>query len=200
MAFKLPAIDDRRKWLWAALGYVAFCLLYIFTGAIHLRTPILLAPSPIDNLLAFRGWTIWIYHSQFFFLMVTIQAIKKPENLTRMFYSMIFASLLSFAIFLLYPTVIARAVQPGSDLTGKAFQFLYAVDSSSNCFPSLHVSLAALSAIAVFSERTRCGFFALGYALLIMLSTMTTKQHYFIDVLGGFILAILCRTLVVKFS
>jgi membrane-associated phospholipid phosphatase len=199
MNFKLPAIDHRKKWFWAATGYVAFCLLYTLTGNLHIRPPLRLTPSPIDNFIPFTDWAIWIYHSQFVFLLLSIYIIKKLENLSHTFYAMAMACLLSFAIFIIYPTTIPRLVQTGDGLTVKAFQILYSIDSAANCFPSLHVSLACLSAIGVFQEKKRFSVFAILWACLIALSTMATKQHYFVDVIGGLVIAIISRLTAVKF-
>jgi membrane-associated phospholipid phosphatase len=199
MNFKLPAIDHRKKWLWAATGYVAFCLLYTLTGNFHVSSPLRLTPSPIDNFIPFTSWAIWIYHSQFVFLLLSIYIIKKPENLSHTFYAMAMACLLSFAIFIIYPTTIPRLVQTSDGLTAKAFQILYSIDSAANCFPSLHVSLACLSAIGVFHEKKRFSAFAILWACLIAFSTMATKQHYFVDVIAGLAIAIISRLTAVKF-
>jgi membrane-associated phospholipid phosphatase len=200
MNFKLPAIDYRKKWLWAATGYVVFCLLYTLTGNLHMITPVRLTPSSIDNFIPFTDWVIWIYHSQFVFLLLSIYAIRQPENLRDTFYSMALACLLSFAVFIIYPTTIPRVVQPGDGLTAKAFQVLYSIDSAANCFPSLHVSLACLSALGIFHEKKTLSAFAIIWACLIVLSTMATKQHYFIDVVGGVTIAMISRVVVGRFT
>jgi membrane-associated phospholipid phosphatase len=160
----------------------------------------LLSPSRLDDSIPFVEWTIWLYHSQFFFLLLTIHLIKRAENVTRVFYAMAGASLLSFGVFLIYPTTIARDVQTGSGLSERALQFLYAVDPPTNCLPSLHVALATLAALALLSERKWAGLFALIWAALICLSTMTTKQHYVVDVIGGLLIAMVCWGLAIKFS
>src|SRR5262245_56209526 len=129
MNSRLPRIDVNRRWPWAALGYLSFCLLYTLTGTFHLRPPIALSPSMPDQWLPHIGWTIWVYHSQLFFLIFCIAVLRRPKNLSDAFYSMAFARLLSFAIFLLFPTTVPRPAQLAGGLTGKAYQFLYAIDS-----------------------------------------------------------------------
>jgi membrane-associated phospholipid phosphatase len=200
MNCELSAIAYEKKWRLAAIGYVAFCLFYTLTGNLHWRTPVMLAPSDIDAKIPFAAWTIWLYHSQFFFLALNIHWIKKVENLRHVFYSMALASLLSFLIFTVYPTTLPRSFATDSGLTAKAFAFLYALDSAANCFPSLHVSLAWLAAIGVLRESKTIGALMMLWALAITLSTLTTKQHYFVDVIGGLLLAILCSIFVAKFS
>lgn len=195
MSVKLPLIPLQKKWFVAAAGYVVFCVLYLLTGNFHLRTPTMLTPSTIDEKTPFLAWTVWIYNSQFFFLAVSIYLMREPQNLSRTLYAMALVSLFAFCIFAIFPTTLPRDYATGTGLTAKAFQSLYAVDSSSNCFPSLHVSLAWLAALGVWQERRSLGMVICLWAMLITISTMTTKQHYFIDVLAGLVLAALCRML-----
>ncbi|HEY6402922.1 MAG TPA: phosphatase PAP2 family protein, partial [Blastocatellia bacterium] len=76
------------------------------------------------------------------------------------------------------------------------YRFLYSIDSAANCFPSLHVALAWLSALGLRDERRRAGALAMVWAALISISTLTTKQHYFADLVGGGALAFFCRWLI----
>jgi membrane-associated phospholipid phosphatase len=198
MNYRLPAIDHRKKWLWAAIGYIIFCLLYTLTGNLHMRAPARLTPSPVDELIPFTNWAIWLYHSQLVFLLLSVYALKKQANLSDMFYSMVLACLLSFAIFTIYPTTIPRIVQTDNGLTAKAFQFLYSIDNVTNCFPSLHVSLAWLAATALLREKRFLGALAITWAFFISLSTLATKQHYFVDVIGGLAVAVVSRLAVAK--
>ena len=40
---RLPALNQKNKWLAFAVGYVGFCVLYIGTGRVHLGSPTQLA-------------------------------------------------------------------------------------------------------------------------------------------------------------
>lgn len=191
----LPSIDDKKKWIAAGLGYVVFCLVYTFTGAAPFRSAVKLSPSLIDDAVPFLSWTIWIYHAQFFFLFVCVMTLKKDISISRTLYSMATASLISFLIFAIYPTVVPRDHLIEGGLTKAAFDFLHMIDSQANSLPSLHVSLAWLAAFGVVDEYGKRGLIALTCALLITISTMTTKQHYFIDVLAGLVLMRVCRAI-----
>ena len=182
---RLPAIDAKRKWLAFAAGYAGFCALYIFTGRVHWRAPAPLPMWAIDRLIPFLDWTVWIYHTQFFFLLFTVWAIRQTLNISRTLYAMAVASALSFTVFFFYPTILPRTAMAHDAVTARAFEFLYQIDPATNCFPSLHVALAALGALGVASESRRLGIVAILWAGLIGLSTLTTKQHYFIDVIAG---------------
>ncbi len=119
--------------------------------------------------------------------------MKSAANISRTLYSMGLASLVSFCVFLLYPTTLPRPSIELEGLTAQAYQILYSIDTDSNCFPSLHVALACLIAFGIAEERARFRAYTSIWAGLISLSTMTTKQHYFVDVIAGVCLAIVCR-------
>jgi membrane-associated phospholipid phosphatase len=63
------------------------------------------------------------------------------------------------------------------------------VDSPWNCFPSVHVSITSLVVMAVWRCRRRWGVVYACWTLLIVVSTLTTKQHYALDILGGMAMA-----------
>lgn len=195
MTVKLPPIDLERKWRVAAVGYLIFCVVYTIAGATPFREATILSPSDIDRLIPLITSTVWIYMAQFLFLLFSVLALKKTEAISRALYAMAVASALSFAVFFVYPTTITREMVVSEGLTGLLFGFLYRIDSSANCFPSLHVSLAWIAAAGVYEEHKKKGFVAFFVAALISLSTLTTKQHYFIDVAAGLALAALCRAL-----
>src|SRR5689334_424675 len=114
---RLPAIDRRHKWLAFAAGYIGFCVLYMLTGRVHLGSPALLEASAIDRRIPYLGWTVWIYHTQFFFLLFSVWMMKRDAVISRTLYAMAAASLISFVIFFVYPTTLLRAEMIVSGLT-----------------------------------------------------------------------------------
>jgi membrane-associated phospholipid phosphatase len=189
---RLPAIDRRHKWLAFVAGYGGFCGLYLLTGRMHLGEPMRLPMSVIDRHIPFLSWTIWIYHSQFFFLLISVWMLQQTAIISRTFYAITAASLISFAIFLVYPTTLPRAELIAGGLTTQAFAVLYSIDAPTNCLPSLHVALGWIAALGIGEEKRRGRGLALLWAALISISTLTTKQHYLVDVLAGLCVAALC--------
>jgi len=190
--WRLPVIERRHKWPVFVAGYLGFCVFYMLTGRVHLGSPALLPVSAIDWRIPFLSWTIWIYHTQFFFLLASVWMLKQPAIISRTFYAMAAASLLSFAVFFVYPTTLPRVEVTGGALAQQAFALLYSIDLPTNCLPSLHVALAWIAALGIGEEKRRARWIALLWAALISLSTLTTKQHYLIDVLAGLCLAAAC--------
>lgn len=193
MRFTLPSIEPKQKWLAASLWYVLFCIFYTLTGQFHLRPPSFPPLWAPDQMIPFLAWTIWIYASQFLLLFLCFLGVRSQRAVTRLVYSISLASLMSFLIFLFYPTTLPRNHIVTAGLSAQAFRFLYSIDSAANCFPSLHVALAWISALCLRDERKVGGSLALVWAAAISLSTLTTKQHYFADLLGGAGIVVLCR-------
>jgi len=198
MKITLPAIDRRRKWIAAALWYVAFSAIYTFTGRFHMRPPALFELWAPDRLIPFIDWTIWVYASQYLLLYGCFLGVNSARGISRLVYAISMASLLAFCAFLIYPTEFPRGITVDAGAAAFAFRFLYSIDSATNCFPSLHVALAWLSALSLRDERKKPGALAMLWAALISISTLTTKQHYFVDMVGGGGLALLCRWLIGK--
>ena len=192
----LPAIDPQKKWRAVGLGYAAFGALYTLTGRVHLRPVATLPFSLLDRLLPFTDWMVWVYLSQFAFLFSCLRLLKQRTNLSRVLYGMALASLLSFSVFFVCPVALPRDHQASTGVTGLAFKLLYLTDSSANCLPSLHVSLAWLAALGMVEERGRCGWGLIVWASTITLSTLLTRQHYAADVVAGMAVTVFCRGLI----
>ena len=69
---------------------------------------------------------------------------------------------------------------------------VYALDTPDNLFPSLHCELSwlcwrSLQQVPGISKLRKR--FALVFTLLVFVSTLTTKQHILMDVLGGWLIA-----------
>ncbi|NLL73896.1 MAG: phosphatase PAP2 family protein, partial [Clostridiales bacterium] len=83
-----------------------------------------------------------------------------------------------------------------SNIFTKLLGMIYAVDTSTNVFPSIHVynSIGAMIAIRT-SEKLRpikwLQISALILTILICMSTVFLKQHSILDVFGGIILSII---------
>ena len=93
-------------------------------------------------------------------------------------------------IFLLLPSGqnLRPAEVPGNDLTAWLLRAIYAADTNTNVFPSMHVVGTLAAVIAIFDSRSaprgaQWGVAALG--VLINASTVLIKQHSVLDIFGG---------------
>lgn len=181
-----PCIRTSNQGRALLAGYLAFSFLYLGSASAGFFAPVLLEPSSIDRAIPLLEWSIWPYLTQFLLLPASIVLAANDADRSRTFYAMLLATLAATAVFLIWPTEIMRPVQPKDGMTGIAWKLLYLSDTPRNCFPSLHVALAALSGVALW--RCGMGWVAMLWPALIVLSTLTTKQHMAWDVLGGLLL------------
>jgi membrane-associated phospholipid phosphatase len=102
-------------------------------------------------------------------------------------------SILAFSCYLVWPLSIVRPSFEGAGLGRWIMRQILTVDNEANCFPSSHVYYAVLGAILVrhggAGPPVRWATYALAAA--VTATTVTTGQHYFLDIAGGFAAAVL---------
>ncbi|OFZ36560.1 MAG: hypothetical protein A2070_09455, partial [Bdellovibrionales bacterium GWC1_52_8] len=193
MALHLTGLQ--QKWASGLLAFGAAAGLYALTNRFLWHEPRLLQLTFIDHTIPFLPSSIWIYMSAFLFLpwMYHRTLTEYRRNLLG------FMGLVAFsaAIFLIYPVRFPRELYPLEGVpsfTHSVFSWLRGVDAPVNCMPSLHASVIAYVFFNYVHSQKRIEFSFLkisGYGLwtaLILLSTLTTKQHYVFDILAGALL------------
>ena len=93
-------------------------------------------------------------------------------------------------IFVLFPSGqnLRPAEVPGNDLSAWMVRAIYAADTNTNVFPSMHVVGTLAAVIGIFDSRSaslgaKWGVAALG--VLINASTVLIKQHSVLDIFAG---------------
>ena len=147
-------------------------------------------PNPpytyVDALIPFIDWTILIYTSVFLLIPVGLIWIVQSDR-GRSVVSCIILLLMHLFFFLLYPVELSRIHLQPSDTWKWCFELMWMIDAPRNCFPSLHVAVSFIVAFFVLQRRRKWGWAFLVWAILVSLSTMTTEQHFFVDVVGGIV-------------
>jgi membrane-associated phospholipid phosphatase len=185
--------NDRYRWGKLILGYAVFIGLYMAAQHIGLSSVHTVPRTWVDDLIPFTEWSIWIYMSHFLLMFWPFFVAKNEHVETRFFLALLLASIAGFLVFAGFQTTVPRTYQLSPDgLTADVFRFLIAADKPVNCFPSLHVAFDSLAAFAIWRARVPGRSLGMVWAFGITLSTMSTHQHVFIDVAGGFVLAVLC--------
>lgn len=187
-------VTAKNKYRYGLAIYAFSALYYLVANHYHLFPPRLLPMTWIDQAIPFYPHTVWIYISEWLFFTVFYVWCKKPDNLSRFFYSFLSIQIFSIGIFWFWPTTYPRELFPLpntlDNITYFAFEQLRATDTPANCFPSLHVSSVYLCALIFWDEDRKKFPILFVWANLIVLSTMTAKQHYLVDVMGGSLVAL----------
>lgn len=143
----------------------------------------------IDELIGFNSEYIWIYNSLHLFIIMVTFRYSDKKKLLQYTKGVVLIATISFAIFLIFPT---EAVRPSSQNTSWFYQFLIRIDGTTNAFPSLHVSLALFALYSLIKDQKNGIIGIIIYCVwcsAIIFSTLATKQHVFIDIIGGILLA-----------
>lgn len=177
--------------IWVSVGYAfLFLLLFSPTNHFHLFKPTLLPFTPIDRNVPFMPYSMWIYISDYVFFFVAFFVAKDILTLNKYLYALFFLLIATVIVFILFPTTYPRDLYPLpgdlDPLTFYSFNMLRILDSPASCLPSHHVSSCFLTSFIYLHDQKEKFPLFFGWATLIAISTLTTKQHYFVDVVGGF--------------
>lgn len=196
MRLQVPLIHRGNRLVAVIVGAAVLVGFYQLPARLQFRPTISLDQSFIDSWIPFLEWTIWFYVSEYLLVILAIWLAVSDLERSRAFYALILASTIGLAIFILWPTAVAPQSPTSVGLTGLLWRWLYTVDTSANALPSLHAANTCIAAICIYRLGRAWRFIAPVWAVSVLVSTLTTKQHYVIDIVGGIALAALCRVLV----
>jgi len=141
---------------------------------------------PVDDMIPYRPSWVWIYSFLYYpVILYTNLVIQSPREFTHLAMSFLLLLVLQMAVFISFPVVTPEEWRPGCAPTTRSerfLQFVQRLDARSNSFPSMHTSVATLTALHLHSSL---GPVAWLFPLLIGLSCLFTKQHYVIDLPAG---------------
>ena len=155
---------------------------------------------PVDDKIPFLPWTVLPYC--FWFPLIAFYPLAifqtDPYSYCGYLMTMVVEIVLSVVCYLVYPTSFQRPVPPDG-FWGTFMKFIYRGSYRGlNCAPSLHCSSCFL---VIYVSCTCVGMnlgvriFTILIAVMIVLSTLTTKQHTLIDVLTAVPLFLISRLL-----
>ena len=188
-------IRKKSKLLAGGCLFLFAAIAYLTSNHFHIFPPHTLPISWVDRVVPFLPETVWIYVSEYVYFAVVYLTSRDTLNLNKFLYSFLSLQVFSILIFWLGPPAYPRDSFPFPANLGPLTRFVFAslrqVDTPANCFPSLHVSSVYLCSFLFFDEQREKFPFFFVWATAIALSTLTTKQHYAVDVAAGFGLAVI---------
>jgi hypothetical protein len=149
---------------------------------------------PLDRLIPFVPWTVSIYFACYLFWAVNyILCARQDKAFAYRFFSADFlAKGVCLLCFLLLPTTNIRPEVAAQGFWNGVMTFLYQSDAADNLFPSIHCLTSWFCYIGVRGRMDIPRWyrrFSFWMAVAVFLSTLTTKQHVLVDVVGGILLA-----------
>lgn len=178
----------KRRFVWLML-ILAFLMLYfpinrLAVGGWALALPVdksipLYPPALVPYLLGsilFVGFPIWA------------AARSETTEFEAYVLSLLTATLISYIVYLALPTYVLRPEITPQDYFSEAIAFLYQTDYPHNAAPSGHTFYTLISFLYIRRWRPKLQIVSLIVAVLIIVSTLLTKQHYVLDMVTGLIL------------
>lgn len=153
--------------------------------------------TDFDRAVPVIPWFVIFYLIAFAFWIVNyiIAARLGKEVYYRFATAELLAKTICLIVFFLLPTTNVRPVITETSWAWQALQHVYDFDGgavSGNLFPSIHCYISWMCFLIVKGRKEIPKWyraFSLFMAVMIIISTQVTKQHYIIDVAGGVLLA-----------
>lgn len=177
---------------WVKAPVIAVSIWLFFQGYFfllrHPRIEAVIMPLTwIDAALPMQGWA-WVPYLSLWCYTSLMPALM--PGMRQLWFGVLAAGCVCLAgltCFYLWPTAIPLPVRP----PGTALALLEGMDAEGNACPSLHVAMAVYSALWLQAQLAgvgagrvwRAGSWA--WCLLIVYSTLATKQHVLLDVVAG---------------
>lgn len=193
-----------------AFQFLLYWLAHQISISLNL-TPFSPKIDTIDNLIpVLPVFVIPYLYSYLFWICGPIAvSICDKKHFINFITSMIIGCLIGFVIFAFVPSYMDRQVENlyqglGTDIFSQLLRVVYDGDGQGlayNLFPSFHCMISVFCYLGVRKRQEISPiyrYYSLILAILICFSTVFTKQHYFLDVVSGVSIAIICFV-VVKF-
>lgn len=196
--------EPRRAGFWMLTGLLLFAFWsggYFLAGALtSAERARFLAPGLESRVPLWTDFSL-IYVLVFPLFLLPFFSLHSEKALRHAALSNFLTIFLCTITFLVFPVTFARPdlPLPPDELGAWILSLVHGADPAWNCLPSEHCAMALVASLALFHERRRLGVWALATAMAIAFSTLCLKQHYLIDALAGFAVA-LGATFAVRWS
>ena len=157
--------------------------------------------SQWDRAIPFWPQSVWVYLSIYLFMPLAPFVMRERRQLLRYARGLVAISLVADAVFIFWPTTCPRPA--AADVTG-LYRVLTAIDNPFHACPSLHAAFAVFSALVAdlvtreLKLPSRWRIAAWTWTALILLATLTTKQHTLADLAAGGALAFVAFACVLR--
>lgn len=192
IGYKLRHLSKRELWL---LLYLPIHLIwYLILEQVYSGNDYHVMHSPLDDMIPFCEWFVFPYLIWFLYMAITgiYLLVNDEEGFERYILTLWVGFFLSMTFISFFPTQqnLRPEIMPRENFASWIMSLIYAFDTNTNVFPSMHVvgALAVEAGIAQSKVlKPKCGvqIFSAVLCLLIIIATVFLKQHSVLDVFGG---------------
>lgn len=140
---------------------------------------------PIDDMIPYRPNWVWVYSFLYYPVILLLNwSVESSRQFNYVALSFVILLMAQMVFFVFFPVSTPEEwrCSEGRNRSERFLLFVQSMDARSNSFPSMHMSVATLTALHLYA---RYGIWASIFPLLIALSCLFTKQHYLIDLPAG---------------
>ncbi|MDD3278108.1 MAG: phosphatase PAP2 family protein [Lachnospiraceae bacterium] len=196
-----------RTWITAIVpeyGLIPVIFAFVFNTVIYAGAQVVTGSwyhhnieSRLDGMIPFIPQTLSIYLGCYVFWIVNYILIARQDkkSVYQFFAGDMLSRIICLVCFLLYPTTNVRPEIVGNGFWEQAMRALYSIDGATNLFPSIHCLVSWFCVIGIRGRKEIPRVYrwlSCVMAIAVFVSTLTTKQHVIVDVLGGIVLAEVC--------
>lgn len=188
--YYLPEVNKQNKLKIFLLASIFFSVCYSGIASYPLGVINQSIVLGVDDIIPLMPWTIYIYISHYLLVFSGYWLNNNLKITTYTLYGYLLSTIIATIIFIFYPSYIAEQDLNSSvftNFTRLIYQVLYTIDTPTNSLPSLHTCLALFAANSLQYNKN-FGNKAYLWAGLIIISTLTTKQHVILDIIAGILL------------
>lgn len=129
-------------------------------------------------------------------------SIPNWEVFKKMAWGFFWVTTVHYIFFFLYPVkmVWRPEIVEAKNTIEWITKFIFSLDNTYNCFPSLHVAYPTLATVISWRFAPRMRYIFLLMTLITAISVILIKQHYILDVLGGMATSVLVGVLTLRKS
>lgn len=195
--FRLSKINEPRfSHLKLLSGWLVYFALYFITERLIPVENCFVVHSRLDDIIPFCEWFVIPYVGWYLLIVWSLWyfALYNTDGFRRLQTFIIITQLVAMAVYILFPNMqdLRPTVFPRDNILTRLVGVLYAADTNTNVFPSLHVAYSIGIASVWLKEKAanwKTKTFVVIFVVLVCLSTAFIKQH---SVLDGFAAILLC--------
>lgn len=145
----------------------------------------------IDDKIPFIPIFIIPYLGYFIWILMTVVLLWNTKYIYDFFIAYIASYILGGAFWYFFPNGVRRPIIKEKDTFSKITLFIYSIDEDTNGFPSAHIFGTLICSYFMLLVLPQYLLPILIISFVISVSTLFTKQHNVIDLIGGFIVFIM---------
>ncbi len=146
----------------------------------------------LDSKFTLKPKWVWVYSGLYYpliiLVVITADGMREFNYMAMSYFILLFMQMTCFLVFPVATPKAWRENITGNSKSERMLRLVHHFDKPDNCFPSMHVSVAMLSAMHFMMSPLNLGYWPLLFPVLIALSALYTKQHYVADLVPGALL------------